>query len=263
MASRFSKEEQREIRQLLGMPSDAVKGIRTKPHRVSVAEVRRTLNLPEMPYEEFLSNQCWLAGGIILRWLCGELNDQQGRPVGDFDFYFSSLEALKQTAEIMFASKYEFCTSLALPRSFWDVMFDRKRPKRAEEATVFHEDNGFSRISRKLSDNLTLVGVELCSPAGDTIQLATFLTKPVHKYLSPYDVIADFDLSICQFAMDDRYLYAGQSAWSDLLAKRFHVVLLRDPYVIPWRIQKYIRRGFLPYPATVIKAFYNYFLRRV
>lgn len=260
MARQFSKDEKEKIRQLLGLPEGVGRNSKAEMARLPIGEVRRALSLPVMPHSNFLSERCWMGGGRILRWLSGEVNEQR-QTAGDFDFFFPTVEALKETTLSMLAAGYEFYRSLARPLTLGDLMTGR-RGEREEKASVFGENGDeFSLKSRKISADMEQVGIELTSPEGDIIQLITQIIKPSRGSQTPDDLIANMDFTICQFVMDDQYIYAGPYAWTDLLGKRLRHVYIVDPLYTHWRFHKYMRRGFRPYAETFTKVYQAYFHR--
>lgn len=244
MAPRFSPHEKHLIRQIIQTPQRGDQGTQARTHRLRIADVQRVLELPEIPNASLLSQRCWMAGGSILRWLCGEFNNKR-KTEGDFDFFFPSMEALKQTEQMMLANGYEFRRHIG---------FDPD--KRPTFKGALHKM--FTRSARQDKENIFLgkegdrgsVALEFSSPEGDIIQLITLHTRP-----TPAEIISLSDFSICQFVMDDRYLYASSTAWSDLLNSRLRVLYIPYPRGTRRRTIKYMRHGFRPYPSTLLKVY--------
>jgi hypothetical protein len=219
--------------------------------RLSISDVRSALNLPDLPYAKWLSSECWLAGGILTRWLSGEMPERHPAD-GDFDFYFPSQKALRETASEMLKSGYVYRRDLTRRRTFGDLV-RWKMGRSLEELPHQGAAEMPSIAARQMSNSKNLLGVEFSSPEGDCIQLVTFVTEAGAEPASPFELIADFDFSICQFAMDDRYLYAGPCAWGDLMRKQLRVERIGYPPVTMWRAYKYLKRGFRPYFKTALK----------
>lgn len=239
MASKFTTREKIAVRQLVPIPEAGDSNGHAGCRRFPVAEVRRALNLPEMPHAKFLNEQSWVVGGAVLRWLSGEWNGS--RPGGgDFDFVFPSLEALRRTRQAMTDQGYVFSRHVAFDPD--------RRLSVGQVARKIFTGVGPDALKFRLikEGERGSVAVELVSPEGDLIQLVTLYLKS-----SPVAVISEIDFSICQFALDGQYLYVGPSAWDDLLNRRLRVAYVRHPPATFRRTFKYMRRGFRPYIRTV------------
>jgi len=245
MAARFTREQKKAIRELLQMAAGIGADFRPDKACLPIAEARRALNLPLVPYSEFLSRRCWLAGGCVLRWLCGEANNQ-GTSGGDFDFFFPSLEAVNATARALQARGNQFRGYLAFPQTVREYLKEGVREDRG--SGLWDEAGRLVPVSRELVERLRLCALEFRSPLGDKIQLITSL-RP-----TPLDTIARFDLSICQFAVDADSLSFGSAAWSDLLRNRYRHTDMAWPDNTLRRMFKYARRGFWPYPGTALSV---------
>jgi hypothetical protein len=240
MTSKFTTRAKDAVRQLAPEAGDSngYPGY----SRFPVAEVCRALNLPEMPHARFLNEQSWMIGGAVLRWLSGESSGRRaGGGVGDFDFAFPSLEALRRTQQAMTDQGYVFSRHVAFDP-------DRRLTRGQVVRKVFtgvSPDAGKVQLIKE--GERGSVAVELISPEGDLIQLITLYIKP-----SPVVVISECDFSICQFALDGPYLYAGPSALHDLLNYQLRLGYVRHPPTTLRRIIKYMRRGFRPDARTVL-----------
>src|SRR5947209_10441897 len=100
MASRFTEDQKRAIQELVGLPPRLTPG--TKPRKLSVPieDLRRALGLAELPGSDLVTEDRWLVGGSIMRWLCGGLGKGSDDP-GDIDLFFPSLDSLNETGRAL------------------------------------------------------------------------------------------------------------------------------------------------------------------
>lgn len=251
MTSRFSETRKTAIRELLDLPGDLEGAFMPDKNHLAITDIRRALHLPPIPYCEFLGPDCWLAGGRVLRWLCSaEESGRENESNGDFDFFFPSLKALNVTARAMLAQGFRLRGYLFFSRTIRDYLRKtvRKAVNEDRGSGIWDEAGGLAPITAEISERLRLSSLELRSPEGERIQLVAFF-RP-----TPPATILQFDISICQFAVDDQHLSFGPWAWSDLLQNRFRVGDSRWPDDTFRRMFKYARRGFWPYPGTVLRV---------
>lgn len=252
MTSRFTQAQRAAVRELLELSGDLEGEFRPEKNHLAVSEIRRALHLPPVPYCQFLGPDCWLAGGRVLRWLCSA-GTEEGGTKGDFDFFFPSLEALNVTARAMLDRGFQLRGYLAFSRNIREYLRKTVRKAVSEDrgSGIWDEAGGLARITSELSERLRLSCLELRSPEGDRIQLVAFFQP------TPLATIMQFDISICQLAVDDQHLSFGPWAWSDLLQNRFRSGDPRWPDDTFRRMFKYARRGFWPYPRTVVTVCYS------
>ena len=251
MTSRFTQTQKAAVRELLGLPGDLEGAFMPIKNRLAVTDIRRALHLPPIPYCEFLGPNCWLAGGRVLRWLCSARGGGRADETkGDFDFFFPSLKALNVTARAMMARGFQLRGYLAFSRNIREYLRKTVRKAVSEDRAsgIWDEAGGLAPITSELSERLRLSSLELRSPEGDRIQLVAFFQP------TPLATILQSDISICQLAVDDQHLSFGPWAWSDLLHNRFRVGDSRWPDDTFRRMFKYARRGFWPYPRTVLRV---------
>lgn len=214
-------------------------------NRVAVSEVRHVLDLPAMNHHEFLGPSCWLAGGSVLRWICGEHSDG-GVTKGDFDFYFPSLDALNATAQAMVERGFRVRGYGSRPRNIREFL---TRPVRNERDSGIWNDSGdLAPITAELRERLELGTLELISPEGEAIQLVALAFGA-----TPLETIMRFDFSICQLALDDRYLSFGPSTLNDIIDNRFRAENVPWPLTTCRRMFRYIRRGFWPRFGSAVR----------
>ena len=214
-------------------------------NRVAILDLRQALDLPAIAYQAFLGPNCWLAGGSVMRWLCGEQTEGSSTK-GDFDFYFPSLEALNTTAQAMVEQGFRLRGYGNPPRNIREFL--RRSVREERDSGIWDDAGNLAPITPALIERLGLGTLELLSPEGKQVQLVALAFDA-----TPLDTIKHFDFSICQLALDDRYLSFGHSTFSDLIGKRFRVECLRWPLNTCRRMFLYTRRGFWPYPGSAVK----------
>jgi hypothetical protein len=242
---RFSSEQLERLQSLTGSPNQLADSKSAQWRKLLIDDVREALRLPKMPYSNFLSSQCWLAGGSVLRWLCGEMNEDSLKD-WDFDFFFPSRKALTSTAKKLFASGYRF-SRYSIQGTAWQILTKRLWPP-IPVYQRWGEGEGFQFFC-EIVDRTNIVALDVLSPEGDLLQLAGVVYRP-----SPESLNANSDFTICQFAMDDRYLYAGEHAWDDLINNRLRVENIGYPLVTLARLNRFRKRGFRPDARTIYKV---------
>ncbi len=235
------------VRELLELPSDSSGAFRLYKKIFTLSGIRRTLHLPTIPYSQFLSSDCWLAGGAVLRWLSQE-GMTKDTTKGDFDFFFPSLTALNTTARAMLDQGFQLRGYVSFSQNVWEYL--RQAVHEDRGSGIWDEAGDLAPINHELIERLRLKSLEFRSPENDTLQLVAFFLP------TPFATIMQFDISICQLAVDDQHLSFGSWTWSDLLHNRFRAQDPRWPDGTFWRMFKYARRGFWPYPSTVLKVSY-------
>ncbi|MFP2899918.1 hypothetical protein [Corallococcus sp. 4LFB] len=104
MARHFTQAQHASLRALLGAaPGDGAEALAHRPP-VPFRDVQRLLALPELPHVHLLSEDTWLLGGRLLRWLTHDT-----RPGGDYDLFCASFQALERTARHMLSTGYTPC----------------------------------------------------------------------------------------------------------------------------------------------------------
>ena len=233
------------LRAFLEWSAEPTEELRPEKNRVAVAAVCRGLNLPPIPYSRFLGADCWLAGGSVLRWLCGEESEVPATK-GDFDFFFPSVEALNATARAMLAEGFQLRGYRAFARTIREYL--RGALIEGTGSEICDESGNLAPLTPELVKRLRLSYLELCSPQGDRVQLVAFFQP------TPLATIRRFDLSVCQLIVDAEHLRFGPWTRSDLMCNRDHVVEIRWPVATFQRVFRYARRGFRPNPTTVFKV---------
>ncbi len=250
MNSNFTPEQKAAVRKLVKVPSDTDKPFRTDLYCLDLAEVSQTLGLHPLPYREFLGPDCWLAGGQVLRWLCSAGSGVY-KPQGDFDFYFRSLEDLNNTARAMLDQGFKLRGYRSFSKSLLEFLrYPAKNRVNEDWSSAIRDETGdLIRLTPELCRRLRLIFLELVSDQGHTIQLVTIFD------LTPIETIRRFDFSVTQFAVNERKLFFCPWAWRDLLKNRFRVTEgLMWPDATFYRVIKYIRRGFHPYPKDILSV---------
>lgn len=245
MTLRFTPFQEAAIRDMLLWRAAPHEAFQPELNRVTLAELDRALDLPAMRHSEFLGPECWLAGGQVLRWLC-RAGARQDQGKGDFDFFFSSAEALDTTARSMLDRGFQLRGYRASPRDIRTYL--RKQVTGTGDFGTRHSTGNMAPITPELIERLRLTSLELRSPEGDSIQLVANFQP------TPLETIVRFDISICQLAVDHHHITFGPWAWNDLLKGRFRVERPRWPVATMRRMFKYSRRGFSPYAGAAVSV---------
>ena len=272
----FTDAERRAIRALVEMdaaPGATGKTVRARRTQLPVAEGQAALGLLPLPYQEFLSERCWLGGGRILRWLLRE-----PLTAGDSDFFFPSLADLNRTARELLAAgcrvrylrqwKRVICHVCGReaerhvpPEERRELRRGRLYPVRCPEHGVSSgpgADPAFSGQLVELTPELVaragLTVIEMAGPAGELLQLAVAETCS-----GPEEFLARGDISLNSVLCDGSRLYCSPYLWPDLLARRFRVESIHAPSSTLNRVIKYWRKGYRPYPETVWRTAATYF----
>ena len=255
----YPPSRQATLRAFLGLSSTPAGELSPEKNRVAVAAVRRALNSPPISYDRFLATDCWLAGGSVLRWLCGEESEvHAAKREFDFDFFFPSVEALDTTARTMLAQGFQLCGYRAFAQTIRAYL--RGGLIAAAGSEICDESGKLAPVTADLVKRLRLSYLELRSPQGDRVQLVAFFEP------TPFATICRFDLSICQLVMDAEYLQFGPWTCRDLMSKRLRVVDLRWPVSTFRRVLRYALRGYRPNPTALFKVSYSllgYLLQRL
>ncbi|MBW3570175.1 MAG: hypothetical protein KY467_03630 [Gemmatimonadetes bacterium] len=212
--------------------------------RLPVERVRDALGLPDIPHAHFLGGGCWLMGGSLLRWLCGQLGPENNP--GDFDLFFESRAALERTAVRLLRAGY-VPKCFSLKGSPWD-----RRRKRiynpVPDLSALPEEEMLLYL-HALATRPGLVAVDFRAPNGDLIQLSG-----VSSRASAQEILALADYTVCQMVMDGRDLHVGRYTWTDLMEGRLRANQLGYPPIAMRRLVKYWKRGFRPDASTVGKV---------
>lgn len=216
-------------------------------HSVPVEDVRRILGLPPIPYGEVLGPECWLAGGRVLRWLAGG-GAAAGNAAGDYDLFFSSLDALNETARTLLDEGFSLTAYQCFPRTIRELNQGSFRHD-AAGSPLYSDTAHLEPITPQLCRELGLAFVELNSPGKDVFQLIC-TTFP-----DPLKTLLEFDFTICQFAVDDRNLTFGPRAPKDLVDRRLRVHRPKWPSSLIKRLRKFQSRGFRPTTVTFLYVY--------
>lgn len=186
----------------------------------------------------FVNQECWLAGGSLLRLLSNSgTAGSQGNH--DRDFFFPTARAMVMVFEKMIRDHCEI------------VRFNFIKRKVLHRTGVTADEIGCSSCSteeiiasdrvRKTLFRKDLVTIELLSPHGVRYQLiAGFVGN------DPVEIISQFDYTICQFATDGEYFYSSVNAWNDLLNRKLRYTGRPTNLRTAWRLQKFMKMGYRP-----------------
>lgn len=240
MARRFTPTEEKELRALMSAGTP-----------VPIPEVRHILGLGEMPHAHLLSEDTWMLGGRVVRWLNGEMRG--ARDDGDYDLYCGSVAAFERTARRMLESGYTPCvrkapTSLVKWLAGMALGHDEHARCSGPEARAVTLQE-LLRL-RRFPDGSEMYVLQFHSPEGHVLQVV-HVPDLFREGVPLHNQIAFTDLSICQFTLDDRHLHGGPHTWADFLDHRVRVVRMARPHRTAFRLLKYARRGFRPYLGTV------------
>jgi hypothetical protein len=219
--------------------------------RFDIEDVRRCLDLPTIKYSELAGPTGWLAGGALLRWILGDA-------AGDFDFYFASRAALRETALQL---SRRGCTVRRASRR--DIVHDYTRHKLTVIARQLRRlphpaapppfENWNGAEARAWIEDVVqadwLLTLEFQTRDADLLQLIGGFIQP-----TPADTLSTFDYSICRLAMDDRSIYVGRRTLRDLADRRLRLERMGHPRLALRRLLKYMWRGFTPDRDTVIEV---------
>ncbi len=272
---RFTEAQKQVIRDLIGLPRHGKGGRGVS--KLDIEELRRALQLPVPPGEGFRAPDCWLAGSQVPRWLSGGLG-KESTP-SDFDFFGGSWDALDRSARSMLAAGFRFrqfrvwgppiCHVCGRPAR-------REGPERHDPGRLYpihcevcgvtagpgaEEGAGarLVRLSAELFDGTGITALELESPEGEIVQLATF-----RVFSGAAELLPEADFTLFQFALDDRDLHFTPLAWNDLFAARLRSTKLGFfPPAHLRRMLKNWRRGFRPYAGTAVSIVARYLLWEV
>jgi hypothetical protein len=265
--------QRRALLDLLGLPHDLPADAEPTRSSVPVAELRSILTeLPRPELADWLGPEQWLAGGAVLRWLCGT-KARRGH-TEDHDFYFPSVARLNAAARRFMDRGYRFrcfrsrramcqlCGRVGeeIPGAAWPTEFLPVRRVRCRTCGDFGGQDAPSLpperllpLTPELIAEHGIFALELVAPIGSgMVHLAAVAVKP-----TPYELVTGFDFSIVQFALDDTRLHFGPHAWTDLLRGRLRLEVSNDPLDNFNRLKKYRSRGFRPYLETVVRVAYH------
>lgn len=261
MAPRFTPAQEKAIRDLLSSPESAQSLGFAQPRPLYLVDVRKVLELPPVPYHRYLSQDCWIGAGAVLRWLCSSPAGKNWRP-GDVDLYFPSLEALKRMLCRLLSDGHRmygvrtlrrYAMELPLPggSGVWRV------PSASDQVS------SFSWLTPELIRRTGLMCFQLRSPDATPVEIIALLMKA-----TPQEIASSFDLTICGFVADHQCLFSSPLSWSDLLENRIRfqhmrAVRLDSRLGTPretrglnldaiMRLCKYAARGFRPSVMTLL-----------
>lgn len=270
---RFTPDQAREIQEMAGLPSVLTADAVAARTRVPVEDLRRVLpDLVELPHREWLGARSWLAGGSVLRWVCRE-RGLASRRTTDHDFYFPSADALDETARALlaaglrfrcFRSRWPMCQLCGLegevvPGGTLQTEFLPVRRIRCRACGEFGGADAATltpdrllRLTPELIARNGIFALEMTNENGGMIHLAAIAIRP-----TPYALVANFDFSVVQFALDGENLHFGPHAWTDLLLGRLRLEVSNDGLENYQRLKKYASQGFRPYAETVARVLYH------
>jgi hypothetical protein len=194
----------------------------------------------------FVSEECWLGGGTLIRLLSGQgkMGDERSY---DRDYFFPTRQAMEIVFEKMIQKHYTI-------KSF--NFFKRKLIRRASitaDDLDLPSDVPINIIKnskvQEILHRQDLVTVELLSPKGIRYQLIAGYTGK-----DPVEIINKSDFTICQLAIDREYIYSGTKTWNDLSARRLQHTGTRIQIFTSWRVFKFMKMGYRPTPQTLLIA---------
>ena len=266
MRGTLNSREWRALADLLGLPHALTPQARAHADALSLHDVMRLLDLPELAGARLVGMDRWIAGGGVLRWLVAGLTGRRSCEEGDLDLFLPSLAALNSSTRALLASGHHFrcirslngmcqlCGGPAeqlaagrmehpsLPLHVWRCSvcgdFGGAAAPRLPGERVLELTPGIVAARRVLA-------MELGTPSGGIVHLSVAGIGP-----SLSSILAGFDFSIAQFGVDGDRLVFGPYAWTDLLLGRLRLSGKATPRFISERLAKYIALGFRPYLRT-------------
>lgn len=241
---------------------------RTSRHgarRLPIARVREALGLPPPPLAELLAHDRWLAGGAVLRWLSGRPNRS---PDSDYDLFVPSTRAFHALGRDLlnrgfsfrcFRSREPMCQLCGGPGTVdpQGTVDDAYLPLVRVDCEVCGAFGGADAstltadlllpISHRLIDQRGIFALELASPQGEMLHISAIGIQPTVE-----QVIAHFDFSVVQLAVDDEMLFFGPDTLGDLCASRLRLGYEETFEQTIARMRKYTARGFQPDLRTVL-----------
>lgn len=237
----FTQCQQATIKRSLGIPISAT-AFKTNSHRLAISDLHHELKLSPVPFAQFLGPDCWLMGGSVLKWLHGLPMDPMQ---GDYDFFFPSLHALNTTVKAMMKNGARVRGYRAFAQNIREYL--RAEINSDKNSEIWKSAGNLVELTPALVTRLRLVYLELSSPEGYTLQLVASCNHP-----SAVNLVVHSDFSICQLALDDKYLYFGSFTWSDLFKRRIRCENNDWPESSFRRMFRYSRRGYWPYLSTAL-----------
>jgi len=191
-------------------------------------EFKKLMGLEDPRLHWLLSYNGFMAGGAVLAWL---LQDDSGN---DIDFFFRNKDAANSFS--LFIGQYDFVETndTTYAKTYFNY----------EESVILQVVGGGEAENKKLHD-------------GTAVSL----------FGSPMEIINNFDISVCKFAVDCDNFYSNRNAIADLITRTLHLNIEKNtsgffntvksmfgskgnmtlPYVE--RVLKYHRKGFyIPKP---------------
>ncbi|MBC8393152.1 MAG: hypothetical protein H8E17_11370 [Deltaproteobacteria bacterium] len=217
--------------------------------KTEISRICRLFNISRLPESLFTSDTCWLAGGSVLAWLSG--GSIRGEADNhDRDFFFPTRQALLATLVTMLKQKFQI------------YRFHLRKRRFIKRTYIHAADIGISTIIPKMIvenpkfihvlSRPDLVVVQLQSSTGIVYQLVAAYTGR-----EPAGIIQQFDYSICQLAIDGKYLYAGPDTWHDIMHRKLRITHLKTNIQTAARCYKFMKMGYHPTgktAAAVIKS---------
>jgi len=238
---RFTLSQQTAIKKMLNVPAPSTR-FRTEYDRLAISELERVLQLPPMPYRRFLGSDSWLMGGSVLKWLSGLPLDTLP---GDFDFFFSSLDALNRTAKALIQDGATVRGYRAFAQNIREYL--RMEINSDRNSEIWDAAGNLVDLNQDLVTRLRLVYLELLSPNAHILQLVASCEHP-----NATNAVKSSDFTICQLVLDGEYLHFGSYTWNDIFRKRIRCENNRWPESSFRRLFRYGRRGFRPYASTAL-----------
>jgi hypothetical protein len=147
-------------------------------------EFKKQMGLEDPRLHWLLSHNGFMSGGAVLAWLL------QDNSSNDIDFFFRNKDAANSFA--LFIEQYDFVETN-------DTTYAK---------TFFNKDEGVI---------LQVVG------AGDAENKKLHDGTPVSLFGSPLEIINNFDISVCKFAVDSDMFYSNREAIADLITRTLHL----------------------------------------
>lgn len=266
MAPRFTPAQEKAIRDLLSSPEHAQGPDFAQPRPLYLVDVRKALELPPVPYHRYLSQDCWIGAGGVLRWLCSSPTGKNWRP-GDVDLYFPSLEALKRMLCRLLSDGHRMHGVQTL-RGFVKELPLLEGSGVGRVLSASDQVSSFSWLTPELVRCTGLTCFQLRSPDAIRVDIIALLMKA-----TPQEVAYSADLTICGFVADEQRLFSAPLSWGDLVENRIRfqhmrAVRLDSRVGAPretrglnldaiLRLCKYAARGFRPPVRTLFDLPYD------
>ncbi len=195
----------------------------------------------------FVSKDCWLAGGALLRLFATQETNADGKTY-DRDFFFSSRQAMVTIFEEMIQNGYSVVNFNFLQRKFIHRTSITEGDLQLQSCTPEEIIND-GRVRDILQRN-DLVTLELMTPEKVRCQLIAGYTGN-----DPLEIIDRFDFTLCQLAIDRDSIYAGADTWNDLFERKLCHTGNAVNMQTAWRFYKFLKMGYRPTVQSVLILF--------